>query len=644
VTTSIGDLYLTVYSLKIKREKVMAFTFSTNTREVLEQIVHEPRFKSLTTIPLWAPAQILLMGVSYLILYLSTAAFIEGSLPVIAMIAINGVMIFACFTPLHDATHRTVSRNRIINDGLGTIACFALLPGITTGIYRYLHLEHHRYVGDPSKDPDDIFVVTHPLLAVFVIPFPDIVWSLWYVRRFMTRPPMERFEFVTGITFYIGFHAFFLAGPYALEFFLCWMIPQRIGVSLVIYFFARIQHPKDVLWEEAPFQTTVYIRCAKVFEYLMLGQTKHCVHHFFPSIPFYRYHKAWEIGQQRLEAQNIPVRGLFSPIESLIFAEKEIQESLRVKVSRVWSIAENINAYEFQAAEKGHFLPDFTSGAHIDVQPAPGLLRQYSLCNSASDRNRYVIAVKREDPGRGGSVAMHNNITIGQTINISRPRNNFPLNMQLDRYLLIAGGIGITPILSMAHQLYEAGKPFEFHLCARSQALLPFGDSLTDLPFADSIHVHLGDGGDAQQFQPDELLSNYIAGIQLYICGPGVFMSWVLDTGIKNGWPDTALFSETFVAPKLSNIDNQPFEVELARSGKILQVGKDEFLIDVLHRAKVGIPCSCTQGICGSCITPVVSGDIEHRDAILTDEERKLGNQMCVCVGRARGGRLVLDV
>lgn len=619
----------------------MAFTFSASTREVLEQIVHDPRFKALTTIPLLAPVEILLMGAAYLIFYLSTAAFIAGDIPALAMIAINGVMTFVCFTPLHDATHRTVSRNRVINDVLGTIACFALLPGITTRIYRYLHLEHHRYAGDPKADPDEVFVATSPLLTLFVIPLPDVIWTLWYLRHFFTRPPFERLEFIAGISFYIGFHAFFLSGPYALEFFLCWMIPQRIGMSLVTYFFARIQHPKDVLWEEAPFQTTVYIRCARVFHYLMLGQTKHCVHHFLPSIPFYRYHKAWEMGRQRFEAQNIPVRGLFTPVESLILPEKEIQESLSVTVSKIWAVAENINAYELRSAVEGEALPAFSPGSHIDVQPEPKLIRQYSLCNASSD-DRYVIAVKREEPGRGGSVAMHDNVVEGQTLNISRPRNNFPLNLHADRYLLIAGGIGVTPILAMAHQLHQAGKSFEFHLCARSQALLPFGESLNALPFAASIRIHLGDGSDDQQFQPEQLLANYSAGTELYICGPAPFMSWVLETGRKLNWPDTALFSEAFTARKFSNVDNQPFEVELARSGKVLQVGENEFLIDVLNRAKAGIPCSCTQGICGSCITPVVSGDIEHRDAILTDVERS--EKMCVCVGRARGGRLVLDV
>ena len=121
-------------------------------------------------------------------------------------------------------------------------------------------------------------------------------------------------------------------------------------------------------------------------------------------------------------------------------------------------------------------------------------------------------------------------------------------------------------------------------------------------------------------------------------------MASVIEAGRSAGWPDNALFSENFKPRELVAAKNVAFEVELAHSGKVLQVGEDEFLLDVLNRAKAGIPCSCTQGICGSCVTPVISGDIDHRDAVLSDEERQQGNKMCVCVGRARSGRLVLDI
>ena len=622
----------------------MAFMFSTGAREIFEQIVHEPRFRELTTIPLFSVVQISLIAFCYLILYFSISLYLQGNLSTIPMIAINGVTIYVLFTPLHDATHRTVSRNRVVNDVLGTIACFSLLPGITTRIYRYLHLEHHRYAGDKKADPDEIFVAAHPLLLPLIIATPDINWTIWYFRHWNQRPPLERLEFVLGLAFYAGYHAFFLAGPYAMEFFLCWMIPQRIGFSLVVYFFAHIQHPKDVKYVDAPFQTTVYIVCKKIFRYMLLNQSIHCVHHFLPSVPFYRYQKAWDAGQHLFESQNIPKRTLFGPIENLILPTDDMQNTLDVKVTKVWMTAENVKAYQLESGSNSEPLPDFSAGAHVDVIQKDDLVRQYSLTGSSLDRTKYLIAVKKEIDGRGGSRSMHENVEIGSTLTISTPRNNFPLNLKAKKYILVAGGIGITPIMSMAYELYQASKDFVFHICARNQENLAFSEQLKESPFHKSIVIHLDDGNDSQKFDPEEILNNYAEDSEMYICGPGGFMSWVLDIGRTKGWPDEALFSETFTPRGQRENTNVAFEVELARSGKILQVGKDDFLIDVLNKANAGVPCSCTQGICGSCITPVISGDIDHRDVILTKEEHAKGDQMCVCVGRSKGERLVLDI
>ncbi|MCG8416407.1 MAG: fatty acid desaturase [Proteobacteria bacterium] len=622
----------------------MAFTFSASTREVLEQVVREPRFRELTTIPLIAPMQIGLIALAYSAFFASTYSYLQGSLNIFVMLTINGVAIYIAFTPLHDATHRTVSRSRAVNDLLGTIACFALLPGITTRIYRYLHLEHHRFSGDRRKDPDEPFVSTHPLLLPFVLAAPDVLWGVWYLRHWSSRPVSERVEFALGSAFYLGLHTVFLSSPYAWQFFICWMIPQRIGVTLVTYFFAHIQHPKDVLWEEAPFQATVYIRCKRLVRYMMLSQTEHCIHHLLPSVPFYRYHKAWQAGKHLFEAQHIPVRTLFGPINELVLPSDEKEQRLSVTVSRISPVAHGIKAFELRALPGAGPLPAFAPGAHIDVEVPGGAMRQYSLCNASTDSDRYLIAVKKENNGRGGSRAMHEHVVEGQRLSISKPRNNFPLNLSARSYLLIGGGIGLTPILSMAHTLHQSGKPFAVHLCARSRAVLPFSDTLAELPFADRVSVHLDDGDEAQMFEPSRVLGPYRRGRELYMCGPAGFMTWVIGAGRAHGWPDTSLFSETFAQREWKHAENRAFEVELARSGTVLHVGEHDYLIDVLNRAGAGVPCSCTQGICGSCITPVVSGDIDHRDAILSDAERRQGDKMCVCVGRAKSGRLVLDI
>lgn len=621
----------------------MSFAFSASTREVLEQVIRDPRFRDLTKIPLIAPIPILLIAAAYAVFFSSVYWWLQGSIPLGAMIAINGIAVYAAFTPLHDATHRTVSRSRTLNDLLGTIACFALLPGITTRIYRYLHLEHHRFTGDKAKDPDEPFVSAPAWFLPFVLAAPDVLWSIWYLRHWGRRPPSERLEFTLGLLFYIGWHVAWLSSPYAYEFLVAWMIPQRIGMTIVTYFFAHIQHPEDVLWEEAPFQTTVYIRSNPLFRHLMLSQTEHCLHHLLPSVPFYRYHRAWEAGKLLFERQNIPVRGFFTPIENLVLPQKEMGLVVDAVVSRTYDVAEGVRAYELVARE-GELLPRFEAGAHIDVQIAEGLVRQYSMCNSPRDFNTYLIAVKKEVNGRGGSVRMHDRVVAGQFIKISAPRNNFPLKMGAEHYILVGGGIGATPILSMAHALNEAGASFEVHMCARSHALLPFASTLHALPFQDRVHVHLDDGPDDQRFHPERILRKPAKGRELYICGPTAFMDWVLSIARTMGWRDTAMHSETFVPRVIETSENKPFEVVLARSGKSISVGADEFLIDALNRHKCGVPCSCTQGICGSCITPVIEGEPEHRDAILTDEERKKNDKMCVCVGRAKSERLVLDL
>lgn len=622
----------------------MGFALSVSIREVLEQVVRDPRAKVLTTIPVFSLVTIGLLLFAYGLFFGSTYMYLQGELSVVPMFIINGMAIYVAFTPLHDATHRTASGNHIVNDLLGTIACFALLPGITTRIYRYLHLEHHRYSGDDNGDPDEPFVSTRPIFLPFVLASADILWTTWYIRHWLSRPVSERIEFTLGIVFYVGWHVAWLLSPYAMTFFLIWMIPQRIGMFCVTYLFAHIQHPKGVLWEEAPFQATVFIQTHLLARILMLGQTIHCLHHLMPSVPFYRYHKAWNLGKTLFEKQHVPVRTIFTPAKNIIIPKKSEELWIDASIISVTDVAKGVRSFEITAASIDEKLPSFTAGAHIDVHISDGLVRQYSLCNDPLDAKRYLIAVKCEEEGRGGSRAIHSDFYVGQTIRISAPRNNFSLDLNDAEYVLVAGGIGLTPILAMAHTLYNSGKVFSVHICARSLEYVPFAATLSKLCFADQISLHLDDGDEAQKFDLARDCGTASTTKQLYICGPGGFMSWVMQSLKDMSWSNDRLHSETFVPPQVSNLENRAFTVELAKSGKIFTVAADEFLIDVLNRNQCGVPCSCTQGICGSCITPVKSGEPEHRDAVLSDTEREAGNKMCVCVGRAKGDHLVLDI
>ena len=239
---------------------------------------------------------------------------------------------------------------------------------------------------------------------------------------------------------------------------------------------------------------------------------------------------------------------------------------------------------------------------------------------------------------------MHDNIRPGDTIEIGVPRNNFELEAGAENTLLIAGGIGITPLLAMAHSLQAEGKRFEMHVCARNTEAVPFRDELSDAEFADVVSIYLDDADPAERFSARDVLGPYAPGQRVYLCGPSAFMGMIVEAARDLGWPEDAICSETFAPPKVDVSENRPFEVHLARTGKTLQVPADKFLIDVLHENKCPVMCSCTQGICGSCISPVLDGEPEHRDAILTEAERAANDRMCVCVSRAKGDRLVLDI
>jgi ferredoxin-NADP reductase/fatty acid desaturase len=617
--------------------------FSSSTRDVLTQVVRDPSYRKLASLPTFAWQTITLLLASYTLFGLATYMFIIETIHWSLALCINWIAAYMAFTVLHDATHRSCSLSPIVNNVLGTLATFFLLPGVTVRLYRYLHLTHHRCTGDDVKDPDELLVSVHWSLVPFVLPFVDIVWVTWYVKRLTSRPTNEQLDFWLGIVvFYVGWHVIWLLSPYALEFVLLWMIPQRLGLFSVAYCFARIQHPKGIKWEDAPFQSTYRIQSNALQRKILLGQGVHCLHHFLPNIPFYRYQQAWEAGRLLFDQQNIPVSGILSRNTNITIASTQAVSWIKAQVISRQEVAHDISMFEFEPA-LGHSFPEFSAGAHIDVQINAQTTRQYSLCNSPSDRNRYVIAVKKEIDGRGGSLAMHQTVNRGSELLISAPRNFFKLNDNATDYVLVAGGIGLTPILSMAYYLYESGKPFTLHICVRNSHVLPFNEVLNSLPFKEAITVYFSD--DDKNLIPQTDIGQWNNGQELYVCGPAKFMEWIKEELQHSQWPNQNMFSEAFSAPAPSAaIANKPFEVELARTGKILQVSADESLLDVLNNHGCGVISSCMQGVCGSCITPVMAGEPEHRDAILTDEERQTNSQMCVCVSRAISSKIVLDL
>lgn len=316
---------------------------------------------------------------------------------------------------------------------------------------------------------------------------------------------------------------------------------------------------------------------------------------------------------------------------------------LEVKVVRKVREAEGVFSYEL-AAVNGQALPPFSAGSHIDVHLPNGLVRQYSLCNHPDENQRYQIGVLLDPDSRGGSQAMHEQVEEQTVLHISEPRNLFPLAHGANRSLLFAGGIGITPILCMAERLAQTGAEFQLHYCSRSAERTAFVERIKASPFATRASLHFDDQPPEQRLQAGQVLANYRAGDHLYVCGPGGFMEFILSSARAAGWPEEALHREYFAATAQENQDADSFEIQLASSGRCLNVPADRSVAEVLQEAGIDIPLSCEQGICGTCLTRVLEGEPDHRDMFLTDAEKAANDQFTPCCSRAKSARLVLDL
>lgn len=319
------------------------------------------------------------------------------------------------------------------------------------------------------------------------------------------------------------------------------------------------------------------------------------------------------------------------------------ESTLSVRVARRRDEADGIASFEFVSAD-GRALPAFEAGAHIDVHVPGGLVRQYSLCNAPSARGVYQIAVLRDPASRGGSTAMHDAVHEGALIDIGVPRNHFPIVGGDASHLLLAGGIGVTPLLCMAEQLASAGAPFSFHYCARSRSRAAFVERIAGAPWAAHAHFHFDDD-ERSRLDLKTLLANAPAGQHLYVCGPQGFIDAVLGEARAAGWPEARLHREYFgAAPVAGDNDDDSFEVELASTGKVVPVPCGVSVTQALLAVGVDVPVSCEQGICGTCITRVIDGEPDHRDLYLSPQEQARNDQFLPCCSRAKSRRLVLDL
>ena len=299
--------------------------------------------------------------------------------------------------------------------------------------------------------------------------------------------------------------------------------------------------------------------------------------------------------------------------------------------------AEGILAVELCMADASPLPFSWEPGAHVDVQMGSGVVRQYSLTNLANE-GCVRLAIKHAEDSRGGSRWLHQQLRVGDRLRVSAPRNLFALQPGTGPVLLVAAGIGVTPLLAMYRQCRAQQRPVQLLYFARSAAHSAFVEQLRDDPAVRLINgLCAADVG----AYLDQHLPAWQADSQLYTCGPGGFMSSVQQLAGERGWPVSALFQEHFQAPIVS--ESQATELVLARSGKCVTVQAGETLVAAAERVGVSIPTSCGMGMCGACMTGVVSGEVEHRDQYLSDAERASGQWIMPCVSGCAGGRLELN-
>ncbi|MFT8540913.1 PDR/VanB family oxidoreductase [Acetobacter sp.] len=311
---------------------------------------------------------------------------------------------------------------------------------------------------------------------------------------------------------------------------------------------------------------------------------------------------------------------------------------LRVRVCVLKWEAKDIVSLELRAPDNAP-LPRFTAGSHIDLHLSNGIVRSYSLSNDPAETERYVVGVARDAASRGGSRYIHDILRIGTEFEISKPRNNFALNENAQDYVLIAGGIGITPMMSMMHRLRTLGHKPVLYYAVRDRTRLAFSKEIDAMSCEHIYHI------DSESGTPLDIASIITAhpDADYYCCGPAPMLT-AFESATTN-IPEERVHLERFAAAPVAKQDKKAgFEVECAKSHKSFKISPDESIGDVLEKSGIPVTLSCREGICGSCETRVLSGIPEHRDSVLSKSEKESNRSMMICVSRCRSGRLVLDL
>jgi len=300
----------------------------------------------------------------------------------------------------------------------------------------------------------------------------------------------------------------------------------------------------------------------------------------------------------------------------------------------------NIAVMEFESATSTT-LPKVEAGAHIDVHLPNGMVRQYSLCQNPNDEGKFRLGILRDPESRGGSVSAFDEIKDGMQIQVSEPKNLFPL-LKAKHSVLIGGGIGITPLITMAYQLAHEGASFELHYCGASPEKCAFVDEIKNGELAKHTTFHFKSEGASHRAFFESAIKDIDLESHIYTCGPVGFMDWVINLATTHDFPEQQIHKEYFQVETDTSGDS--FEVVAERSGKIIMVEAGETILQALAKKGIDIEMSCEQGVCGTCMCDVIEGEPDHRDVYFTDEEKASNEQILVCCSRSKTPRLVLDI
>jgi tetrachlorobenzoquinone reductase len=315
---------------------------------------------------------------------------------------------------------------------------------------------------------------------------------------------------------------------------------------------------------------------------------------------------------------------------------------MQVRVKRISFEADNINSYELVNPAGGDLSP-FTAGSHIDLHLPNGMIRSYSLVNHQGERNRYVIAVNNDAASRGGSKLIHETVRVGDIITVSNPRNNFALQEDAEYSVLIAGGIGITPLLSMIRRLEALGRSWELFYAARTRLTAAFLDELKALrpDVHPNLHLNFDQEPDARMIDLSSIVKAALPDAHLYCCGP-VPMLEAFEAATADR-PAGHVHVEYFKAREKPAAEGG-FEVQLARSNRTIAVQAGQTILDALLEAGISANYACTEGVCGTCETRVVEGIPDHRDLFLSKEEQEANKTIMICCSGSRSPTLILDI